>query len=349
MSEILIETENPTNMKPDSWYEEYLKIENDYLLKHPEAQSKIPLTTIREIKEFDAIADKNQSHDFVSGFLQFEEKNNLETNKELLVQYKKDLKSLKLWNSINDINEIKEESWEYYLLQTYFKINSCFEALKRGYLITAQLEDIMVEIDNYWHNEDDAKPILDILKQFKFGNYQEELYDFIKQNTNWRNKNRDFEIYKDIQKGILYSEIAGRLECDISTISKINKKVQSSINNLKGKFFEIEYEKYLKSLDKFRNGKIVRDGTPGKPDIYIIDNIKKELYIFSLKNLELNKDSFCIVKDKLKPELEFAYLKNAFEEYNKVVLYLIVSDSLTEQLHIKEVDYKNPSNINIHR
>ena len=101
-------------------------------------------------------------------------------------------------------------------------------------------------------------------------------------------------------------------------------------------------------MDKFRNGKIVRDGNPGKPDIYIINNVKKELYIFSLKNLELNKKSFCIIKEQLKPELEFAYLKNTFEEFNKVVLYLIVFDSLTEKLFVKELDYKNPSNVNLY-
>lgn len=346
MSEILIEIKKPTNLKPDLWYEEYLEIENSYLLKHPEEQ--IPLTTIKEIKKFDVMADKNQTHRDIDGFLQFDEKNNLEINKKLLLQYRKDLESLKLWKSIKDIDKIDDNSWEYYLLQTSFKINKCFEALEQGYLITAQLEDIMVETEEYWYNEETAKPILDILKQFGFRNYQQELYDFIKQNINWRNKSRDFEIYKEIQKGTLYSEIAGRLECDISTISKINKKVQSSINNLKGKFFEIEYEKYLRSLNKFKNGKIVRDGKPGKPDIYIVDNIRKELYIFSLKNLELNKKSFCITKEQLKPELEFAYYKSNFEEYNKVILYLIVFDSLTEKLYIEEVNYKEPSNINIY-
>lgn len=33
------------------------------------------------------------------------------------------------------------------------------------------------------------------------------------------------------------------------------KKVQSSVNNLKRKLFEIEHEKYLKSLNKFKNYK----------------------------------------------------------------------------------------------
>lgn len=344
MSEILIEIRKPTNIKYDSWYEEYFKLENDYILKHPEERFKYTIDT----KEYDIMADKNQSHDHCSGFLQFKEKNNLETNKELLLQYKKDLESLKKWKPIN-IDKIEDDSMEYCMLQTHLKIDKCLEALERGYLITAQLEDIMVETEDYWNNEVYTKPILDILNQFNFGNYQEELFDFIKQNTNWRNKSRDFEIYKEIQKGTLYSEIAERLELTISAISMINTKVQSSINNLKGEFFEIEYEKYLKSLNKFNNYNIVRDGTPGKPDIYIIDNIKKELYIFSLKDLELNKKSFCIIKGQLKPELEFAYLKNIFEEFNIVVLYLIVFDSLTEQLHIREVDYNNPSNINIYR
>ncbi len=190
----------------------------------------------------------------------------------------------------------------------------CSKALKNGYLVSQDLRDISYEIYCFKKNKDDAKPILDILKQFKFENYQEELSDFIKQNRNWYKKDRDFEIYKEIKKGRLYSEIASELGLTISAISKINKKVQSSINNLKGIFFEIKYEKYLKSLNKSQNSKIVRDGDPGKPDVYIIDNIKKELYVFSLKNYELNKKSFCIIKEQLKPELEFAYYKNIFEE-----------------------------------
>ena len=126
MSENLVLTKNLTNLKPDSWYEEYLKIEYDYILKHPEAQSKIPLITITQIKTLDILADKNQSHDNVSGFLQFEEKNNLEMNKKLLEEYKSDLESLEKWNFINDINEIEDESEEYCMLNTYFKINKIY-------------------------------------------------------------------------------------------------------------------------------------------------------------------------------------------------------------------------------
>lgn len=270
-------------------------------------------------------------------------------DKELLIQYRTDLEALKLWKFINNIDESDKKSEQYCIKQTSIKIDKCLEVLEQGLSITAQLEDIRIDTENYWYNEQCAKPIVDILKQFNFGNYQEELSEFIKSNVNWLHKDRDFETYNKIKDGTLYSEIAERLDCSISAISKINKKVQSSINNLKGKFFEIQYEKYLRSLNKFRNSEIVRDGAPGKPDIYIIDKTKKELYVFSLKNLELNKKVFTIIKDQLKPELEFAYQNNAFESFNMVELYLIVFDSLTENLHVREVDYKNPSNVNLYK
>jgi len=203
--------------------------------------------------------------------------------------------------------------------------------LEQGLSITAQLEEIRHDTDNYWYDEECAKPIVDILKQFKFKNYQKELYGFIKLNTNWRSKDRDFEIYKEIKEGKLYSELADKYKCVVSNITKINKKVQSSLNNLKGKFFEIKYEKYLRDLNKFRNSEIVRDGKPGKPDIYITDNNNK-LYVLSLKNLELSKNPHTIIIDKLKPELEFALIKSTYGSFNKVECYLVVFDSLTEKI-----------------
>lgn len=281
---------------------------------------------------------------------------NILVNKDLLIQYKLDLESRKLWKSVKDLDKSDKTSELYCMTLTATNIEKCFKMLELGLSITDQLEDIRIDTENYWYNEECDKtsievPITDLIelfKQFKFRDYQEELEHFIKQNIDWRKKNRDFEIYNEIRDGTLYSEIAEKLDVTIPAISMINKKVQSSINNLKGKFFEIRYEKYLKSLDNFKNCKVVRDGAPGKPDIYIM-NKKRELFVFSIKNLELNKKSFAIVKEQLKPELQFAYYNNTFEEINKVVLYLIVFDSLTERIHVKEINFNKPSNINIHR
>ena len=300
------------------------------------------------------MADKNQSHS-LSGFLQFDEKNNLEINKDLLIQYRKDLESLELWKSIKELKESDKDSELYCMKQTSLKIEKCFKVLEQGYLITAQLEDIKMDTEDFWYNEECDESIVDVpitdliglLKQFKFKNYQEELAYFIKQNVGWRQKDREFEIYKEIKEGKLYSELSNELDLTISAISKINKKVQSSINNLKGKFFEIEYEKYLKYSDKFRNCEIVRDGNPGKPDIYIVNDAKKDLYIFSLKNLEINKKSFCITTEQLKPELKFAYNNSISKKFNDIFLILVVFDSLTKKLDVIEINYEIYYNISI--
>jgi len=351
MSEFLIETKNPTNVKPDSWYEEYLEIEDLIPCKIPEDAQVFYFFKEGELKN-KIIKEDIDGDNNIFRCKPFVNKNNLESNKELLEECRNDIQSLPIDINLEYIKNIDENSWEARIIESIFKLNKCEEILKQGYLITTQLINIWGLIGDCKYDleeiEEDNKPIVEVLKQYKFENYQEDLYNFIKQNTNWRNKERDFDIYNEIKNGKLLSEIADKLGYDISNISKINKKVQSSINNLKGKFFEIEYEKYLKKLDKFRNCEIVRDGNPGKPDIYIVDDIKKEIYILSLKNLELNKKSFCITKEQLKPELEFAYLKNTFEDYKKVILYLVVFDSLTEKLYVEEIYFKNPSNVNLY-
>lgn len=72
------------------------------------------------------------------------------------------------------------------------------------------------------------------------------------------------------------------------------------------------------------------------------------MYIFSLKNLELNKNPYSIIVEELKPELQFAYYNYTFEKFNNVILYLIVFDSLTEKIHVEEIDFRNPVNVNIY-
>ena len=278
-------------------------------------------------------------------------------NKELLIQYKTDLESLPLWKSVKHIDKSDKRSEQYCMKLTSLKIKKCFEDLEQGIPITTLLDEIKMDTEDYWYGENCEKtPILDtpitdlieLFKQFKFENYQEELAYYIKQNVDWRSKDRDFKIFKEHKKGKVYTEFVSELNLTVSAISKINKRVQSSINNHKGRFFEISFVKYLKSLDIFKNCKIVLNGKPGQPDIYIMTK-KRELFVLSLKNLELNKDSYAITIEDIKPEYQFAYYNNSFEQFSKVVLYLIVFDSLTERIHVKELNFKKPSNINIHR
>ena len=72
------------------------------------------------------------------------------------------------------------------------------------------------------------------------------------------------------------------------------------------------------------------------------------MYLFSLKNLELNKNPYCVIVEELKPELQFAYYNYIFETFNNVILYLIVFDSLTEKIYGEEIDFRNPVNVNIY-
>lgn len=72
------------------------------------------------------------------------------------------------------------------------------------------------------------------------------------------------------------------------------------------------------------------------------------MYILSLKNLKLNKNPHSIIVEELKPELQFAYYNYTFETFNNVILYLIVFDSLIEKIHVEEIDFRNPSNVNIY-
>lgn len=350
MSKIVIEKNKPTNLKPDSWYEEYLEIEDLIPCKIPEDAQVFYFFKEGELKN-KIIKEDIDGDNNIFRYKTFVNNNNLESNKELIEECRKKIQSLPIDINLEDFENIDENSWEARIIESIFKINKCEEILKQGYLITTQLLNIWGLIGECKYDLEEIKkynkPILDVLQQFKFENYKEELSDLIKQNVGWRDKDRDFEIYQEIQNGKLLGEIAERLDCSISSISKINKKVQSSINNLKGKFFEIQYEKYLRDLNKFQNSEIVRDGNPGKPDIYITDN-NNNLYVFSLKNLEVKRKSFTIIKDKLKPELEFALIKSTFEKFKNVELYLIVFDSLKEKIHIRQLDYNNPENINIY-
>ncbi len=278
---------------------------------------------------------------------------NIVLEKDLLIQYKTDLESLPLWESIKNLEKSDKSSELYYMKLTFLNIEKCFKILEQGFPITTQIDDIRFDIENFRYNDECDKLILDapimylieLFKQFRFYNYQQELHSFIKSNVNWIKKNRDFEIYNKIRNGTIYSEIAEELDCHVSTISKINSKVQSSINNLKGRFFEIKFKRYLNSLDLI-GCKIVRDGRPGKPDIYIVNNVKKEMWVLSLKNLELNKNSFTITKDKLMPEYNVA--RNMSKKF-KINLYLVLFDSLTERMFVEELDYLNPSNVIVYR
>ncbi len=189
---------------------------------------------------------------------------------------------------------------------------------------------------------------LTIYKGFRFRNYQKELELYLNSLVNFRDKKRDFEIYRKYKNGTTQLKLRGIYKIDNSTVCKIVKKVEGAVSKYKGEFFEVNYQKYLQGLDKFKDVEVILDGDPGKPDIYVHDEMENILYVFSVKNLELNRNPYTILVEDLRPELKFAYDKKQFGDYEDVFMYLVVFDSLTEKLYVEEIEYLNPTYVNIY-
>ena len=126
MSEILIEIKNPSNVKPDSWYEEFY---GDWILEFYKGLHSID-ECIKFQKEYDKNIDNNQletpkicEYDYNEFILQ---NNSYEKNRELLIIYEQQ----------QLLYEVEGEKKDLELRQLF---NKCFEALEQGYLITNQL------------------------------------------------------------------------------------------------------------------------------------------------------------------------------------------------------------------
>jgi len=89
MSENLIQTKNPTNLKPDSWYEEFAKVYG----------YSIEFLKERDIKVdggLDYMVIEQSAIEFYHEFGDIQKINTLERNKQFLEECKKELKSLRI-------------------------------------------------------------------------------------------------------------------------------------------------------------------------------------------------------------------------------------------------------------
>ena len=133
MSKILVETKKPTNLKPDSWYNEFY---GDWLLNPPNSYFNPTLKECIQIEiNNDKFIDTNQfvedlKYD-ISGRKEFILQNNsIQKNTELLIKYEQNQLSCEL--------EAEEKDLEFIKL-TKKLIKKCFLILDKGYLITNQL------------------------------------------------------------------------------------------------------------------------------------------------------------------------------------------------------------------
>lgn len=168
----------------------------------------------------------------------------------------------------------------------------------------------------------------------------DQIFDLIRKSVNWRNIERDISIFRESQEGKKQQELADKYGVKFNTISMVITKVQGAVNRWKGKLFEDFVKKRLKESGLFE--KVEKLAGKGECDILAYLKDGKKLIIYSLKNLKIDRDSYCLVKEELNPELARAKLQA--KDY-EVQLILVVFNNHTNQIKRFKIDYKNPINI----
>jgi len=130
-----MEIKNPTNIKPDSWYEEFY---GDWIIEFYKGLSSLE-ECIQFQKDYDKAIDNNQldtpkicKYDCKEFIIK---NNSYEKNRELLIGYERQQLSY----------ELEEEKGDLEIRQLF---NKCFITLEQGYLVTNQLY-----IFNIWFDE----------------------------------------------------------------------------------------------------------------------------------------------------------------------------------------------------
>ena len=222
----------------------------------------------------------------------------------------------------------------------------CEQAIKNGYLITNQLDNINYNIGDCHYcllqEKEKKRPKSISGIDFKGFSYtDEQAFNLIRKNAKWHDIARDIAIYQERQKGKYLKEIAEKLRIKLRAVSMVVKKVQGAINYWKGKEFEGFVLKRLKESKLFE--KVIMDAGKGESDIRAYTKAGK-LYIYSLKNIQIDYEPYWLTKEELRPELKDALLSKLDYE---TCLILLVFDNYNNQVKEFAIDYNNPNNIDI--
>jgi len=264
-------------------------------------------------------------------FREFAEKyNNIEDNKKILKQF------------INDVNRLRKHpnfsEKIYYTNDLKPKID-LLKQYSDEYLITTQLEQLTGYLD-------DLKPQLHISDDpfeigFEgFGFTEDQAFERIRKNSKWHNVERDITIFQEKQFYTL-RQLAKRYGLNYKSIHSIVTKVQGAISEIIG----TEFEKFI--LKKLRDSKLFerveRKAGTGEPDILAYKN-DSELLIYSLKYLKLDASPYWLIKNELRPEIDYAKLCS--QDY-EIHLILLVFDTISQKIIYLEIDYENPENLEL--
>lgn len=222
----------------------------------------------------------------------------------------------------------------------------CKQAVENGVLSTERICNLGNDIESCMDCLSESKGSesqnlgIDVFKFFSYTN--DQIYDLIRKNENWRDIERDITIFQEKQKSKSLQELADNFGIKFNSISMVLKKVRSAFNYYEGKLFEDFIEKRLKQSELFK--KVVKEAGKGEPDILVYFKDGKRLNIYSLKNIKINRKPYWLVVDELRPELARAKLQA--KDY-KINLVLLVFNNHTNHIKRYNIDYRNPVNIDI--
>ena len=328
----------------------------DYLSFQERNNKLMSFNEFVEAKEQHSKAYENVYHNIPSGVSE-EEFNNyhrlirgkLYRNLEIIFNYNTLEKNAKFLEALRaQHNDLKKErlflpkDWK--VLEKQFTL--CEQAIKKGYLITNQLDLLNVYLGDYHYcllkekERKCPKNILDIY--FKDFSYTDEhIFNLIRKNVKWHDIERDLAIFQERQKGKYLKEIAETLKIKLRAVSMVIKKVQGAINYWKGKLFEDFVLKRLKESELFE--KVILDAGKGESDIRAYKDDK--LYIYSLKNLKIDRKPYWLItKEELLPELKASKLCSLDYDTH---LTLLVYDNHHKEVKQIEIDYDRPENIDL--
>lgn len=189
---------------------------------------------------------------------------------------------------------------------------------------------------------DFEKQIFDILKFDTFKCSEEDIFTLIRKNKRWHDIERDITIYQERVKGKQLQELADEFGICFNTVSGIGKKVLGAVNYYKGKLFEVFVENKLRKSGLFEE--VIKEAGKGEIDILAYTKDGKELYIYSIKNLKIDRKPYWLSKEESRVELERAVLQSL--DY-KVHLSLLVFDNFHNIVKQFRMDYNKPKDINI--
>jgi Zn finger protein HypA/HybF involved in hydrogenase expression len=176
------------------------------------------------------------------------------------------------------------------------------------------------------NNNNGEAPFLPF-KQFKFKYSDKDILKKAKEEANYQDIDRDFEIYSKAKKGILREQIVSEYSNfnDKTRVSQIKKSVQGLINDTGGKLFEREYVRHLQTLYK---DKVVHEGGSKEPDAYVHIEELNELHIFSLKKITTNY----LPREEISPEQKYAFDNRS--KYKKIRLFIIAL--INSRIYVRE-------------